>query len=109
MKKAAFVIAIRAIEEQIAKDSEKSALLNKLGEVDFKPGVIVTTPLIENILTALKVEFSDQDDWIRYYIYDLQFGKKADYMQINVNGKPYKLYGASHLYDLLVNEIKEDD
>lgn len=45
----------------------------------------------------------DIDEWISYFCFDLNFGKKWTPGSINRNGKDIKLENASDLYDLLSN------
>jgi hypothetical protein len=108
MKKQAFIVMMSAIQDQMAKDSETTATINKLGSSDYKPGITFTTPLVERLIDALIIEFNDTHSCIKYFIYDLQFGKKADYMEVIINSKSYKIFSPGHLYDLLTNEIGQD-
>lgn len=48
----------------------------------------------------LKEMFDDKDDWIGYFIYECDFGKKP--MEVKLaNGKTFKLRTTKQLYELL--------
>lgn len=64
----------------------------------------VTFSRYESIITnMLKNEFVDKDDWIEYYIYELNYGNKYKKGMVTDKGKNIKLKTPSDLFNLLVD------
>lgn len=61
--------------------------------------------LMREFLYLLKRIFNDEDDWIGYYIYELEFGESyQDGMIHDVDGSNIKLKTYEDLYDILTNK-----
>ena len=45
----------------------------------------------------------DKDDWIGYFLWELDFGRKWKKHSVEINGKSVKLKSASDLWKLLNN------
>lgn len=60
----------------------------------------------ELILEVLKEAFNDESDWIGYFIFELDFGKKWTKDSVSDNGKIVVLKTFKDLYDLLVGSPK---
>jgi len=58
------------------------------------------------IVNILQDTFDDKDDWIGYFIYELDFGDKWEEGCVINNGVDMSLRNAGELYDILVGEIK---
>ncbi len=64
----------------------------------------VTFSRYESIITnMLKTLFGDKDDWIGYFIYELDYGKKYKKGMVTDKGKDIKLKSAGNLFDFLVD------
>ena len=58
---------------------------------------------LNNILfNTLKIIFEDKNDWIGYYVYELDWGKNWKKGTITEKGKDVKLKTTSDLYNILV-------
>ena len=53
------------------------------------------------IVEAIKFAMKDESDWIKHYLYELEWGKKYKDGCITDNGKNIKLKTLSDLYKLL--------
>lgn len=102
MKKEVFVKIINGIKAQREHDREISTKLKDIF-IDFD-GWYDTDKVIAQIEDALKEEFNDKNDWISYFIYDLDFGDS--YSEGDVTEKDGTIIDIStveKLYDFLVN------
>ena len=95
---------MKSIERQYEIDYTNGGLITRLGDNEINNHRFVyTTKLIDEALTALGVEFDDKAGWINYFVYETDFGKKADEFFITKSDKTtVKFYTAGHLYDWLV-------
>lgn len=105
MNKSAFVIALKGIQDQMAQDRQNGRLITTLGDPEQNNhSFVFTTPLVATMLTALKVAFDDKADWISYFVYETDFGRKADDFHIIKSDKTkVKFYDAGALYEWLVS------
>jgi len=97
-----FIATIDAIQTQFEKDDRADQLLSEIftdhsGFYDYSPVLLA----LENIL---KEDFGDQEEsWIEYFIYDLDFGKKWTKNSVkDKNGNFIKMRTANELYDFLI-------
>lgn len=54
------------------------------------------------IVDAIKEAMGDKDDWIGYFIYELDWGNKAKKDSVQVKGKNVPCKTLENLYDLIV-------
>lgn len=91
------------LEENSRQNEEAVNALCKVFDSNF-----INTPSDRNeslIVSILQTIMQDDDDWISYYIYDLDFGKDyKDGMITNQDGSDCPLRNAEDLYDILVGE-----
>lgn len=110
MKKESFVRIINAIDAQYSKDKENAKLLEKV----FPDSTIIPSycdKLTNAIIEALKSEISDEEDsWIDYYMYELDFGRESDRLKAyDKDGKELPLSTPEDLYDLIENNNRQKD
>lgn len=110
MKKETFVSIINAIDAQYAKDKENAKLLEKV----FPDSTIIPSycdELINTIIEALISEMSDEEEeWIDYYMYELDFGRENDRLKAyDKNGVEILLSKPEDLYDLIENNNRQKD
>lgn len=93
----------------INKLKETNDIENKINELfrscsnncinDFNSYYLSTNESI--VIELLEIIFKDTDEWISYWIYELDYGRKWKKNSIIDNGKSIKLKTASDLYDYL--------
>ena len=58
--------------------------------------------VLNSLIELLKIEFNDDEDWIEYFIWELDFGKKyKDGMITNKNNEIIDLSNVENLYKFL--------
>lgn len=88
-----------------AADLKLVELYRTLGgaEVLFELGSPDTTvELLEHI-------FNDSNEWITYWMYELNFGKSWHEGCIKIDGEDLKLQTTRELYDFLIEEVEMAD
>lgn len=88
---------LEIIEDEITKAFRK--LSSDFNQIHFGR-------YIDLISSILKDTFNDKNDWISYWIYDLEFGKKYEPNSVTMNKKPIKMKTAGDLYDVLMENLK---
>ena len=71
-------------------------------------GYLFQPDCMDVALSLLEFIFNDKDQWISYWIYELDFGR--DYRDGSVtyaSGEAIPMKTAEELYDFLINELKE--
>lgn len=59
------------------------------------------------VINILKNIFDDKEnEWIPYYLYDLDYGSKWHEMSISIDGKDVPMRDAGELYDVLIDNMK---
>lgn len=62
----------------------------------------------ETVIDLLEFIFNDKNQWISYWIFELEFGERYEDGDIkNGNGEVIPLKTTEDLYDLLVRNMKE--
>ena len=59
------------------------------------------------LVNLLEIVFNDKSDWISYFLYELDFGKRYKDGMITDNDQNVKLATPEDLYNLLVENNKE--
>lgn len=62
---------------------------------------------LDGLVTLLATIFNDKPDWIGYYIYELDFGKKWKKEMVIIDKKDIKLKTHSDLYNLLTSNYNK--
>lgn len=66
--------------------------------------------LLSKITSILEGTFNSEDDWIDYYIYELDFGKKYEPGSVHdINGKDIPFKTPEDLYNLLINNYNKKE
>lgn len=71
--------------------------------------LVCDTRLEDALVRELEKEFEDEDSWVSYYIYELEFGSKewAGNCGTTQDGKNICLKTPEDLYDFLIDNIRE--
>ena len=103
MTKETFISAIEAIEKQYKHDLECGELLTKIYPEAHGYTLSYDNHLLINALVSVLSEaMQDDNNWIEYYMYELDFGKENDRLKaFEKDGAEIPLRSASDLYDLL--------
>jgi len=101
MTKELFIETINAMNKQHQHDVDCTKAFRLILRDDFISGYD-NSIITDQMLKILKTEFDDFNDWIDYYIYELDFGRKyKDGMVTSKNGEIIKLIAPEDLYELL--------
>lgn len=103
-----FKECIGKVKQQMKYDVECSHNLKKVFPDAFQGNLLYdNSAVIDQIIKMLKVLFKDTNDWIDYFIYELDFGKKNEYLKVTEkDGTNVPLRNATHLYDLLLKNME---
>lgn len=110
MTKKLFIETISFLEERSKFQEDLQSLLDKELEEGFNfiyPYTKWENMLVKILEEELEVEFEDRTrtDWISYFIYELEFGKKWEPGMItDVDGSDIDLSTSEKLYDFLISE-----
>lgn len=82
--------------------------LNDLFRKYKSDGEVYPPMCTETVIDLLEFIFNDKDQWINYWIFELDFGKNYEdgYVK-DEHGEVIALKTAEDLYDLLVRNMKE--
>lgn len=71
--------------------------------------LVCDTRLEDSLIRELEKEFEDEESWISYFVYELEFGTKewAKKCGTTPDGRPICLETPEDLYDFLVENIRE--
>ena len=88
-------------------ESEFKIMLEKSGlDVEFHRNSFVDMKLVDFLLRALEKMFLDSEKWIRYWITDLDFGRKWKPGYItNSDGTDVMLKTSEQLHDFLLKKL----
>lgn len=105
IKKELFVETIDFIKER----SDAMTQLNKMFTEEFEDSVFYPYLRYENqLIRVLSASFDYDDeiiyDWISYYCFELDFGRKHKLGVVTNNGAPVPLGTPEELYDMLFKE-----
>ena len=65
--------------------------------------------ICDELINLLEITMSDtRNCWISFFIYNVDFGNRADEVTVMDNGKEISLSNTRELWDLLVHEIGEE-
>lgn len=103
MNKQTFVECIDAIEAQYKYDAECAEAISKVFTEPHSYMLQYDNHKIVNALVlALSESMEDDENWIEYYLWELDFGKRnADLKAYDAQGAEIPLSNAGELYDLL--------
>jgi len=101
-----FVETMDVIEKQYRHDFKCSEAFKVILPFDHV-STYVNHYTTDQLIKILKIAMNDSYD-IRYFIHDLDFGKKYYPGCIKIDGKNFELKSSSDLWDLLNREENED-
>jgi transcription elongation factor GreA-like protein len=98
-----FIESIKMIQKQYEIDSECSKAFKKLLPNDYVSGYD-NNNLYSQLIKILQILTKDdeQNSWIDYYIWELEFGKKYKDGHVILDNVHYELITPEDLYELLV-------
>lgn len=100
-----FVDMLDAIEKQYKRDYEIGGTITNIGDPECNNRFVFTTQLIDDALKALAKDTNDTFGHISYYVYETEFGAKADEMYMTLkSGRKVKFTDAGALWDWLLEE-----
>lgn len=87
-------------------DKEVNSALNKLNDdfYNFSSSYSVIT-----IVELLNFIFEDESDWLGYWLWELDFGKKYNEGSVTLDGKNISLKTIEDLYNMLIDNMKNGD
>lgn len=98
MNKEQFKYIMKKIKESLNKAYEFEMHMNKYFSIELSPFM-----QIDELIYALQIIFNDtEEDFINYWVYDLNCGKKQE--AIKYNNKTVLLCSIDDLYQLLIGE-----
>ena len=104
LTKKQFTDAMTAIVEQNAEDDRISKALSSIcPDSCFYDTKYATKALIYLLKSTMK----DSYEWIEYWLYELDCGRKYKPSSVTHDGKPTKLQSIGDLYALLKKEYKD--
>jgi hypothetical protein len=108
LTKKEFTDAMNAIVAQIAEDKRISDALNAVINMNYSGKCYFDTKhALPGLIKMLVSTMKDNFDWIEYWLYDLECGRKWYAKCVtDADGKPIKLKTISDLYALLKKEYK---
>lgn len=112
MTRELFIEAIEAMEEQHKRDMQFSKHLGKAFPNAFEANLTPNNEPLQNALikvlqVATSNHLDDKYNWISYFIWELDFGRKNDELKVyEKDGKEIPLSNAGELYDFLTKTEK---
>jgi hypothetical protein len=65
--------------------------------------IMFTDEIVDSLIDMLEEYFEDEDEWISYWVYELDFGSKWEKgMVLDENGQDIKLQTIEDLYNILM-------
>lgn len=88
---------------ELRKANDYQTGLNRYFKTHDVDGYIYQPDCSCSVIKLLNLIFDDTDEWIDYFCFELNFGRKwKEGMVKTDNGKDIKLANAEDLYDLLI-------
>jgi hypothetical protein len=107
MKKDIFIAAIKAIQAQYKYDNNIANHLEQAFPNAFRATLLPdNTILQQGLIEVLKDAMNDEGNWIEYFIFELDFGRKNDILKVTFNDVEQPLHTPTDLYNLLKKEQK---
>lgn len=103
MTKELFITTLNSIKKQIEIDKKNSSMLQEMFPDDSIYCGYNNSELFNSLNLILKEQMKDDDDWIDYFMYELDFGKKyRKGMVKESDGTIIDLSNAERLYEFLI-------
>ena len=96
--------------EGIDKFYKREEQLNRaFGEFNTSYTIVEFCPeIVDSILQFLKEVFEDEDDWIGYWIYELEMGNRKDLGCFYKTGESIKLDTIEDLFNFLLENMENE-
>ena len=92
ISKEKFIQVIYSIQKQLDYDNKCHDAFSVILKNDYVSGYDYSL-VLNSLIELLKIEFNDDEDWIEYFIWELDFGKKyKDGMITNKNNEIIHLH-----------------
>lgn len=105
MNKELFIESINNIEKQFEIDKKCHDAFSIILPNDYVSGYDYNL-ILKQLLKLLKIEFNDINDWIGYFIWELDFGKSFKLGMVKDNGQNCDLSNSEKLYEFLCENKK---
>lgn len=107
MKKEIFISAIKAMQAQYKYDNNVANHLEQAFPNSFRDTLLPdNTILQQGLIKVLKDAMNDKGNWIEYFIFELDFGRKNDILKVTIDDVEQPLHTPTDLYNLLKREQK---
>lgn len=100
MNKEQFIELLTGVKEQMLHDEDCSKRLEKVFP-DSSCLYYNTSLVINKVLAFVKEVMGDEEEWIEYFIYELDWGRKYEEGYVTENDKVIPLKSLSDLYKIL--------
>lgn len=100
-----FIEIMSNLKKQYILDKSNAKFLQKAFNSDNFIGGYDNTILNNSLLKILKVALKDENDWIGYFIYELEWGKKYKKGCVIDNNKNYNISNEHFLYIFLIENM----
>ena len=108
MNKELFIDTINSIQKQIEIDRKNSSMLQEMFPDDSIYCGYNNSELFNALNKTLKESMKDEYDWIDYFMYELDFGKKYyDGCVLDKDKSIIDLSTAENLYEFLIKNYGE--
>lgn len=102
LSKEKFIATINGLKDYDVFENELNDLIRKHGE-----GYVILSDVSFLLINTLEKMYEDDNGWISYFCYELEFGRKYKPGMIKEsNGDEIKLQTPEDLYNFLINELK---
>lgn len=64
---------------------------------------------LDIVVQLLKDVFKDEDDWIEYFVYEIDWLRNFELGDVTVDGKPIDLSIWANVYEFLLENMKDDN
>ena len=98
-----FIEIMSDLKRQYVLDNSNAQLLQKVFNTTSL--IIDNSILNDSLLKILKVALKDESDWIGYFIYELEWGKKYKKGCVTNNGKNCNISNEHFLYVFLIENM----
>jgi len=102
-----FKIFMQAIKDYYEREEQLSIALEPFNSsytvIEFCPSIV------SSVLNYLKDSFNDKDEWISYWIFELDYGTRTDIGVSYKNGDYIDLSSIDALYNFLIENQNEND
>lgn len=98
------MITFELFDSILQSVQKKDERISKISEVLGGAEEIFAVSAIDEVLRLLTEIFDDTEEWIFYWVWELQFGEKWMAGMVEIDERPVKLHTTLDLYKLLMGE-----